>query len=144
MSQEKKTCLLIGDIHILYIYFSLIYWNQFQKFVITFLSAMSIEKNININQIKCKYLVIVRLKSTHYCSCICLTKLSYITWFFLLGPKSCKKFTLVFGNQIPIRSNEIQLPWHCVCDWSGRTCIAHQLSSFSTTAWWNNLQDLYF
>ena len=70
---------------------------------------MSIEKNININQIKCKYSVIEILKFNSPLFLHLFDKALMYYLIFQLGPKSCKKSTLVYGNQIPIRSSEIRI-----------------------------------
>jgi len=46
------TCLIVGGIlRILFYFFSFFFWNESQKSLIIFLSAMSIGKKISINQI---------------------------------------------------------------------------------------------
>ena len=106
---------------------------------------MSIGTKISINQINCKFPVIkiLNFNSPLFLHHFCKGLLYY--FFCQLGPKSCKKSTLLCCNRIPARSSEIPARRHYVCDWSGRTCTACQLSSFSTaSAWWNDLPDLQF
>jgi len=138
--------LFVGGIFcILYLFFSLIYWNQSEKSLLIFLSAMSIETKISINKIKCQFPVIEILNFNSPLFLHLFGKDVIYYFFCQLEPKSCKKSTLVYRHQIPTRSSEIRVRRHYVCDWSGRTCTAHQLSSFSTaSAWWNDLPNLHF
>ena len=95
---------------------------------------MSIGTKISINQINCKFPVIKILKFNSPLFLHLFGKALLYYFFCQLGPKSCKKSTLLIGNRIPARSSEIPARRHYVCDWSGRTCNAHQLSSFSTAS----------